>query len=388
MTGHSLLTACGVGRDRERLGNAGMIQAFIMVYSAAFDHPEPRSPRNPADKKEFPKICSRHERYRLLRKATMMRTTLAVLMAAISATASGAEPGPLAFRPADDEGYVAFDTGLLRGKVRLDGKHQGVSSIVHASTNMELAKSVGLLSYYRVFSAGKRYGHAARDWPLETKLLDDGALQIVFPPHEEHPLEMTGTFRWRAPDTLDLETTVTPHVPMPRMEVFLSSYLIEEFEGLVYLQPNRYAKGETPAFVRTDWSELIGGNYLMFPRDPDVLPMIYDGRWEFPPSPVTWAFTRYLAAPIGIRRHAQAGLTVVLMSPPADCFAVAVPYNREPPDNVASHGSVYLSLFGADLAAGQTATAHCRLIIAKDLSDEAILQRYRAYLEERGPRPQ
>ena len=65
-------------------------------------------------------------------------------------------------------------------------------------------------------------------------------------------------------------------------------------------------------------------------------PMIYDGRWEFPPSPVTWAFTRYLAAPIGIRRHAEAGLTAVVMSPPDDCFAVAMPYNREPPDGVAS----------------------------------------------------
>jgi len=311
---------------------------------------------------------------------------MAVLMAAIAATATAAEPASLAFRPADGEGYAAFDTGLLGGKVRLDGRHQGISSIVHAPTEMELAKSVGLFSYYRVFSAGKRYGKSARDWPLQARLLDDGALRVVFPPHEEHPLEMTGTFRWRAPDTLDLETTVTPQVPMPRMEVFLSSYLVEGFEGLVYLEPNRYAKGETAAFVRTDWSELIGGNYLMFPRDADVLRMMYDGRWEFPPSPVTWAFTRYLAAPIGIRRHAGAGLTAVLMSPPDDCFAVAVPYNREPPDNVASHGSVYLSLFGADLSAGQTATARCRLIIAKDLSDEAILQRYRAYLEERGAR--
>ena len=143
----------------------------------------------------------------------MMRTTLAVLMTAMTAAATGAEPGPLAFRPADEEGYVAFDTGLLRGKVRLDGRHQGISSIVHAPTEMELAKSVGLLSYYRVFSAGKRYGHSARDWPLKTRLSDDGALEIVFPPHEEHPLEMTGTFRWHAPDTLDLETTVTPQVP-------------------------------------------------------------------------------------------------------------------------------------------------------------------------------
>ena len=313
-----------------------------------------------------------------------MRTTLAVLAVAIAATAMGAEPVVPAFRPAEEEGYVAFDTGPLRGKVRLDGKRQGISSLIYTPTETELVTSVGLLSYYRVFSAGKRYGKAARDWPLETKLRDDGALQVTFPPSEEHPLELTGTFRWSRPDTLDLETTVTPQVAMPCMEVFLSSYLVEDFEGLVYLKPNRFAKVKAAEFVRADWSELLDGNYLVFPRDANVLPMIYDGRWEFPPAPVTWAFTRYLAAPIGIRRHAQAGLTAVLMATPEDCFAVSVPYNKEPPDNVAAHGSVYLSLFGSDVAAGQTVTAHCRLIIAKDLTDDLILQRYQEYLKERG----
>ncbi len=309
---------------------------------------------------------------------------LAILTVAIAATAMGAEPATPAFRPTKEEGYVAFDTGMLQGKVRLDGKHQGISSLVYTPTETELAASVGLLSYYRVFSEGNRYGKAARDWPIETKLLDNGGLQITFSPSEEHPLKMTGTFRWRGPDTLDLETTVTPRVAMPGMEVFLSSYLIHGFEGLVYLKPNRFTKGKAAEFVRADWSELLDGNYLVFPRDANALPMIYDGRWDFPPSPVTWAFTRYLAAPIGIRRHAEAGLTAVFMAPPKDCFAVSVPYNKEPPDNVAGHGSVYLSLFGRDVAAGETVTADCRLIIAKDLSDEEILQRYRAYLAELG----
>jgi hypothetical protein len=312
----------------------------------------------------------------------MMRTTIAVLAAAVAGPAMGAGPPALAFRPAEEKGYLAFDTGLLRGKVRLDGKLQGVCSVIYAPTETEVATSVGLFSYYRVFSAGKRYGAAARDWPLETKLRDDGALQVTFPPGEEHPLEMRGTFRWRAPDTLDLETTVTPQADMPRMEVFLSSYFVKGFEALVYVKPNRYARGKAAEFVRADWNELVDGNYLVFPRDEGVLPMIYDGRWGLPPSPVTWAFTRCLAAPIGVRRHAQAGLTAVLMASPEDCFAVNVSYNKQPPDSVAGHDSVYLSLFGRDVPAGQTATARCRAIVAKDLSDEAILRRYQEYLQE------
>ncbi|HPA20631.1 MAG TPA: hypothetical protein PLU30_22975 [Verrucomicrobiae bacterium] len=312
----------------------------------------------------------------------MMREVAVVILCGLMGPVF-AEPGPLAFRPVEG-GYAEFDTRLLRGKMRLDGKVQGISSLAYVPTGAELLKSVGLLSYYRVFSSGKRYGHAARDWPLRAEVLVGGALRIVFPPAEEHPLELTGTFRWRTPDTLDLETTVTPQVAMPRLEVFLSSYLADGFEGSVYLKPNRFDKKGAAAFVRADWCELIDGDYLAFPRDREVLPMIYDGRWEIPPSPVTWAFTRYLEAPIGIRRDAGAGLTAVIMSPSKDCFAVSMPYNKQPADNVAGHGSIYMSLFGQDVAAGQTVAAHCRLIIAKDLSDEAILGRYRQYLAERG----
>ena len=312
-----------------------------------------------------------------------MSSSAAFFLLALAPSADANPPGKLAFRPAAEAGYVSFDTGLLRGQVRLDGKRQGLSSVVYVPTEMELATSVGLLSYYRVFSAGTRYGKAARDWPLKVALSEDGALVVNFPPGDEHPLEITGTFRWRAPDTLDLETSVTPQAAMPKMEVFLSSYLIEGFEGLLYLKPNRFAKGKAATFVRADWSELFDGNYLVFPRDPEVLPMIYDGRWEFPPSPVTWAFTRYLAAPIAIRRHREAGLTAVFMSTPEDCFALSVPYNKDPADNVAHHGSVYFSLFGVDVAAGQTIKARCRVIIGKDLSDQAILQRYQEYLAER-----
>jgi len=109
---------------------------------------------------------------------------------------------------------------------------------------------------------------------------------------------------------------------------------------------------------------------------------VYDRRWEIPPSPVTWAFTRYLAAPIALRRHAESRITVALMAPPQDCFAISTPYNQQPPDNVAGHSSLYLSLFGRDLAAGETARAHCRLVIAKDLDDQQIVERYAKYVAE------
>jgi hypothetical protein len=237
-----------------------------------------------------------------------------------------------------------------------------------------------LLSYYRVFSSNKRYGTAARDWPVQSKLLPDGALEACYAAAEEHPLELRGLFRWAAPDTLDLETTVTARQDLPRFEVFLSDYLGSGFEGSVYVQASGLDKKGQAGLLRADWSPLVDGNYLMFPRDRQACGMIFDGRWEFPPSPVQWAVGRYLAGPLGLRRDPASGLSVVLMARPHDCFAVAMPYNKTPPDNIANHGSLYLCLFGRDLAAGEKATARCRLVVKHDLTDEAAIDLYQQYL--------
>ncbi len=294
-----------------------------------------------------------------------------------------AQEAKLGFRPAA-KGYFAFDTGLLRGQMRLDGTAQGLASVQDVATGMELVKRPGLLSYYRVFSTATRYGKAARDWPVEGRVVDGGALEIRFPAAPDRPLEMTGRFCWRTADTLDLVTTVKARADLPGMEVFLSSYFVSGFEPLVYLKPGRYARGRPASLLRPEWSPLVDGDYLMFPRDRESLALIYDGRWEIAPNPVTWAFTRYLEAPLSLRRHEASGLTAVLMSPPADCFAMGTPYYKQPPDGVAGHDSLYLSLFGRDLKAGQTATAHTRLVLAKGLNNEAVLQRYAQYLAECG----
>ncbi len=67
------------------------------------------------------------------------------------------------------------------------------------------------------------------------------------------------------------------------------------------------------------------------------------------------------------------------MAPPADCFAVATPYNQDPPDRVANHRSLYLSLFGQDVGAGETVRARSRLVVAAGLTDEAAVKRFEEY---------
>jgi hypothetical protein len=295
----------------------------------------------------------------------------------------------LAFKPAE-AGYYGFDTGAVRGKIRTGGRSQGIVELVHVPSGVAVAHGgtlPGIFSYYRVFSTDTRYGDAARDWPAKTKLLDDGSLEVFWPPAEKHPLEMTAIFRWRRPDTLDVETVAKPQKDMPGFEVFLSSYFSPGFRAVVYVKPNMFTPGK-PQFLPADVNPLVDGTYLMFPRDRQAARMIFDRRWEFPPNPVQWSVTRHLAAPMAMRKDDKSGVNAILMAPPDDCFAIATPYNKTPPDGVAGHQSLYLSLFGRDAPAGQTTRAHARLVVGRNIADEQAVALYNQYLAERAAKRQ
>ncbi|MHC4405311.1 MAG: hypothetical protein ACYTG0_37165 [Planctomycetota bacterium] len=299
-------------------------------------------------------------------------------------TAAAAEIPDMAFKPAGEKGFYTFDTGVLRGRVRLNGRSQGITELVHVPSGVEVASGgrlPGLISHYRVFSAGVRYGKAARDWPTVTKVLDDGALEVFWPSGEEHPLEMTAVYRFRRPNTLDVETAVTPQRDMPAFEVFVSSYFGQGFRARVSVALES-AAGAAPRFVPVDRKPDSRGGYVTFPRDGRALEIIRDGRWGIPPNPVDWDVVRWLSPPIAVRRDEPSGVTALLTASPNECFAISSPYNPPSPD-AGGYRSVYLSLFGRDLDAGQTARAGCRLVVAGDLSDEEAAEEFGRYARER-----
>lgn len=310
-----------------------------------------------------------------------MRCILTFLAIAVAAVSAVAEP-PLSFQSEGDGIYV-FDTGTLSGRLRLNGRSQGISELIYIPTGQEVTyggRKLPLMSHYRLFTKGARYGHAARDWPTECKLLPDGAVEALFKPNEDYPFTMRAVFRLGTPDAIDVETIVTAKEDLPRFEVFLSNYLGEGYDASVYVIHSLRSPGK-PFFIRTDHNPLVAGNYLLFPRDREAVLDVFDGRWQQPPNPVEWCITRYLAAPIGVRRHKETGLTALVMAPREDCFAVSTPYNQDPPDGVANHRSLYLSLFGPDVAKGDTVRARSRLQVLASPTDEAIEQTYVAYVE-------
>lgn len=289
---------------------------------------------------------------------------------ATAAQPAGGAPAALAFRPAGKE--FIFDTGTLRGTLRAQGRSMGLTGVVDVASGKALAGSYGLVSHYRLLDAEARYGTAAWDWPSQAQLLGDGAVEVSWPADAAHLFQMKATYRWVAPDTLDVRTEVTARRPLRRFEVFLASYFAGFPVSMVYARSGPEGK---PEFVPATKDR---GVWLAFPRDDEAVRMIQDGRWQRPPNPVQWVIMPRLAAPLAMRRDPESGLAALLMAPASDCFAICTPFGEE------GHRSVYLSLFGRDLAPGQSAAARARLVIAPNLAPADAVRRYETYLESLG----
>jgi hypothetical protein len=147
------------------------------------------------------------------------------------------------------------------------------------------------------------------------------------------------------------------------------------------VKPNYFSQGKNEVLA-ADVNPLVSGTYLMFVRDRAAVLRVFDRRWERPPHPVQWSVTRWLAGPLALRRDERSGVAALWMAPPEDCFGIATPYNQTPPDGVAGHYSLYLSLFGQDLAAGETARARCRLVVRSGVSDAQAIQMYEDYVKK------
>jgi hypothetical protein len=205
--------------------------------------------------------------------------------------------------------------------------------------------------------------------------LDDGSVEIRWSADAAHPFDMKAVYRWRAQGVLDLQTSVTPNRPLRRFEVFLASYFAGFPRSFAYVQAGPETSGE-PRFFE---AKKASGAWQTFPRDDQARRTFADGRWKRPPNPVDWRIMPSLAAPLAMRRDEETGLTALIMAPPSDCFAVSMPYGGE------GHRSVYFSLFGRDLAPGQTATSRTRLVIGRGISDEQAVRLYQDYLTHTEP---
>ncbi|NLH75197.1 MAG: hypothetical protein GX456_19300 [Verrucomicrobia bacterium] len=256
------------------------------------------------------------------------------------------------FRPAADGGFE-FDTGVLRGRLAKGAKPLGLTDVVHVPSGARLDGSNGLLSHYRVFTRGKRYGGGAWDWPCKVQQLSDAVVEIVWPAEEpERPFELRARYEWLSPTRIELRTTVVPTARLEAFEAFLASYCSPAFTNAMVWAKDGGDAGAVPVLKH---ALKAAGDWQMFARDELAREVIMDGRWKLPPNPVDWAVYPVLAKPVGVRRAESLGLSFVLVGTPRDCFAIATPHESE------GHYSMYLCLWGRDMEAGRSATTRTRL---------------------------
>ena len=263
--------------------------------------------------------------------------------AALIVLPAHAQAGPansLAFTPATN-GSFTFDTGELRGVLRAEGKSTGLQSVTHVASGRRLDTSMGLMSHYRVFTTGKRYGAGAWDWPSTAKLDERGAVEVLWPANEDRPFELRAVYRWMTPGALDVETIVLAKQNLPKFESFLASYFQPGFTNALAVVSGS-GNPDSPSYLAAAKS---AGDWQMFPRDDAAVSVIQDGRWKLPPNPVEWTIRPRFLRPVAIRCDKASNLAAVLMVRQDECFTVAMPYETE------GHRSLYFSLFGHDLKA-------------------------------------
>lgn len=312
------------------------------------------------------KCTARHSFMKTMRHfhwilAAGLALTWASLSHAAPAEGTSLVPG---FKPSSS-GEFTFDTGTLRGLLRAQGKSMGLSSVVHTPTGQRLDRSNGLLSHYRVFTRGIRYGGGAWDWPSTARLTENGAVEVFWPAAVGRPFEMRAVYQWQYPSTLKLVTSVKALKDIEGFESFLANYFDEAFTNCSVLVKTNADASSSGQFVPALQSS---GDWQMFPRDAAAVRLIQDGRWKLEPHPVNWVIMPEYKRPTAFRRAPSRDLTVVFSSPPSDCFALATPHQTE------GHYSLYMSLFGSDLKAGQETKAVTHMFVTTAVSENELME--------------
>ncbi len=268
-----------------------------------------------------------------------------------AAPAEASSVSRLHFEP-DGLGGFYFDTGVLRGRVHAGGTSTGITEAYHVPTGARLDRSKGLLSPYRVFANGRRFGNGAWDWPSVATRLPDGRVEVHWAATNDRPFVLRGRYQLARPSVIILDLEVEAQAELRGFEVFLASYFDPIFTNSFVFAKGRARDGYINATPDR-------GEWQMYPRDAAARALAEDGRWRLEPHPVNWSFPAELAGENirAYRRAPERGLLATLSAGAADCFAVATPHQTE------AHYSTYLSLFGRTLAAGQKAVARVSLVI-------------------------
>jgi hypothetical protein len=266
----------------------------------------------------------------------------------------------LAFQPGNNGGFT-FDTGVLTGLLRPQGKSLGMVAVVHKPTGLPVSRGdYGICSLYRVFTNNYRFGRGAWDWPSVASVVD-GGVRVQWTAETNRPFVLEVFYRWTDPQSLRVEVSVRATQDLPGFEVFLASYFNEAFSKAAVLVPAPSGVGNVYAPA-----EEKEGLWQMFPRDKQVTALIQDGRWKLPPNPVEWVVRTPFADPKAVRWVDSNGLAAMFTAKAEDCFAISMPFQTE------RHYSIYLSLFGRDIKSGARESAAVKFTVQPHFEAKSV----------------
>jgi hypothetical protein len=298
----------------------------------------------------------------------VLGSILVLLPEVLHAQTDASTPHTLAFTHIES-GEYHFSTGVIEGSLRARGEALGPSEVIYTATGQPISRVYGWLNHYRVFSTGVRYGRGMRHLPSESALSLDGSVTTHWPADSERPFHMTAVYRWVAPHILDVDTTVEAEEDLPGFELFLASYFPDTFSevGVPVTSP------DASSGVRWLHADEEAGYRQAFPRDEAAAALILDGRWALDPNPIEWTLQTERAWPMSWRRDPETGVTVVFMTDPVETFATYSPHATQ------RHYALYYSLFGRDLAPGETAIARARAVVLMNPDEDALLREAGAF---------
>jgi hypothetical protein len=304
----------------------------------------------------------------------------------------------LDYRP--QEKVYAFETDAIQGTLRPGNEfpHHGLTHLVHKATGVEFVHPLyAILNLYRFMHrppAGTATGmesdlgnprQGERDIEADASSVTlRWALQ-----DPTHP-EVSIRYEIQEPATIDMTVTVAPNVATQDFEALLACYFDPVHVPHVYLARDRFELEDEPGLF-TDEPELAAvnvnpvfrGGVLVYPRDEDAVGVSVDGRWR---DIARFAPVRRYKAPVCFQADRRQRVAAVLMSRPADCFAVSSGYDSpDAQDRFHKHNPLYLSLFGGTLEPGVVRTARARMVVTElDEDFSQPLACYAAFLDETG----
>jgi hypothetical protein len=319
------------------------------------------------------------------RRAFLSASGGAVLLQGVPGMAQ--QRAPCTWHPEAEN--LEFRLSRLSGVLACNKSHH-FSNVVHTPTGTLVSpdegrmKHVGLLNFFRVLV---RSGYLT-ELRVEKPLLqpEDDGITMIWPSTIRRQAKVTVRFTFIEPNIIDMDLQVESRTTYPDFEILLSAYLAPGFESGAYVSTNEMGPVE-PEQIRIIDQPMIHGVWPFFPRDEAGAHLLTDGRHQKGRWYWRMAIGRRYGMPLAF--FSKGKVDALLMGRPEDVYAVGATYSGDTDrDNIAAHRSLYLSLFGDDLQAGEGRRTQMRMII-DDFGSSAIRHRelYEQFLADVEPIP-